>query len=56
MNDTNKKLDRHLRRSSIRKVLLVTLGASLFIGLMSFMLYKGYGPDAEIVDYLSKPN
>ena len=51
MSHTKQKIDRHLRRNLIRKVVVITIASVIFIGFMSYALYREYGPDAEIVDY-----
>ena len=51
MPSTHQKIDRYLRRNSIRRVLVIVIIATLFTGFMSYALYKEYGPGAEIVDY-----
>jgi hypothetical protein len=56
MPSTNEKIDRHLRRNSIRRILVIVIIATLFIGFMSYALYKEYGPGAEIVDYFPEVN
>lgn len=50
MSDTNKKIDQQLRRQLLRKVVLISVASIIFVGFMSYALYKGYGPDAETVD------
>lgn len=56
MPGTNEKIDRHLRRYSIRRILVIVIIATLFIGFMSYALYKEYGSGAEIVDYFPEVN
>ena len=56
MSFTKQKIDRHLRRSLIKKILVITIVSIIFIGFMSYALYREYGPDAEIVDYFEDAN
>ena len=56
MPSTNEKIDRHLHQNSIRRILIIVIIATLFIGFMSYALYKAYGPGAEIVDYFPEVN
>ncbi len=56
MSNTSEKIDRHLQRNSIRRILIIVIMATLFIGFMSYALYKEYGPGAEIVDYFPEVN
>ena len=56
MSATNDKINRQLRQQSLRRVLTVVIITVLFIGFMSYALYKAYGPDAEIVDYFPQVN
>lgn len=56
MSNTSEKIDRHLHRNYIRRILVIVIITILFIGLMSYALYKEYGPGAEIVDYFPEVN
>lgn len=56
MSHTRQKIDRHLRRNLIRKILVITIVSIIFIGFMSYALYKEYGPDTEVVDYFEDVN
>jgi hypothetical protein len=56
MSFTRQKIDRHLRRNVIKKILAIIIVSIIFIGFMSYALYKEYGPDAEIVDYFEEVN
>jgi hypothetical protein len=56
MPSTNEKIDRQLRRSFIRRTLVIVIIAALFIGFMSYALYKEYGPGAEMIDYFPEVN
>ena len=56
MPNTNEKLDRYLRRCVLRRILVIVVIATLFIGFMSYALYKEYGPGTEIVDYFPEVN
>ncbi len=55
MADTNKNIDRYLRRQLLRKVLIYGSVALIFIAFMTYALYVEYGPDAEIVDIINEP-
>lgn len=56
MSHTRQKIDQHLRRNIIRKVLIIIIVSIIFVAFMSYALYKEYGPDAEIVDYFENVN
>jgi hypothetical protein len=56
MPSTNEKIDRHLRRKAIRKTLVIGIIAALFIGFMSYSLYKEYGPGSRTVDLFPELN
>ena len=44
MNDKNQVINQHLRRQFIRKWVIYIFSALLFIGLMSYALYKEHSP------------
>ena len=53
MNDNNKVIDQYLRRQLIRKLVIYILSTLLFVGLMSYALYKEHSPapkDSIITD------
>ena len=56
MPATNDKIDRQLRRQALRKALVITASAVIFVGFMSYALDTEYGPGAEIVDYFPEAN
>ena len=43
MSNKKQTIDLYLRRQRIRKVALIVLVAVLFVGFMSYALYKEYG-------------
>ena len=56
MLNTNKKIDHHLRRQATRRILVIVIVTTLFVGFMSYALYREYGPGAENVDYFHEAN
>lgn len=56
MSQTNQKIDQLLRRQLIRRLLTILVAVILFIGFMSYALYKEYGPGTEVVDYFPEVN
>ena len=56
MSNNKQTIDSYLRRQRFRKVLVFVSVTVLFVGFMSFALYKVYGPDAEIVNYFEVEN
>jgi len=51
--DKNKSIDKYLRTQYIRKLIVASSVAMIFIFLMSYALYKEYGPDSETVNIFS---
>ena len=51
--DKNKSIDKHLRSRLMRRLIIIISAAIVFIGFMSFALYKEYGPDSETVNIFS---
>lgn len=49
----NKSIDKHLRSQLIHKLIIIISVAIVFVGFMSFALYKEYGPDSESVNIFS---
>ena len=49
----NKSIDKHLRSQLIRRLIIIVSAAVIFVGFMSFALYKEYGPDSETVNIFS---
>lgn len=56
MPNTNNKINNQLRQQFIRRMLIVFAVVVVFVGFMSYALYKEYGPGAEIVDYFPQVN
>lgn len=44
MNDSNQIIKKYLRRQLIRKWMIYIFSALLFVGLMSYALYKEHSP------------
>ena len=53
ITDKNKSIDKHLRSQLIRRLIVIVSAAVIFVGFMSFALYKAYGPDSETVNIFS---
>jgi len=47
--DKNKSIDKYLRSQLIRRLIIIIFATTVFVGFMSFALYKAYGPDSETV-------
>ena len=47
MVDNNKIINQHLRRQLLRKWIIAALTALLFIGFMSYALYKEHDPSIK---------
>jgi len=51
--DKNKSINKHLRSQLIRRLTIIISATIVFVGFMSFALYKEYGPDSETVNIFS---
>ena len=51
--DKNKSINEYLRSQLIRRLIIIISAAIVFVGFMSFALYKEYGPDSETVNIFS---